>query len=183
MDRAILIWIHQDATPALDTLFRVSNELGTLPFCAALIVAALVCHLARRERREAMAWVVVGLATLLLTETIKLAVGRQRPALWPHLVTVSGFAFPSGHAMASAALFPLLGWVALRARRRWRALGYALGLVVAAYVGAGRLYLGVHWPSDVLAGWALGMALSGAAVRWLGRHPGSSPSAAGREPP
>jgi membrane-associated phospholipid phosphatase len=169
VDRAILIWIHQHATPTLDTLFRASNELGTLPFCATLVVAAIVWHLVRGERRAAAAWVIVGLATLLLTESLKLSVGRPRPALWAHLVAASGFAFPSGHAVASAALFPLLGWVALRARRRWRALGYALGLGVAAYVGIGRLYLGVHWPSDVLAGWVLGVALSGAAVWWLGR--------------
>ena len=141
MDRAILIWIHQHGTPALDTLFRVSNELGTLPFCAALIVAAFVWHLALHERREATAWVVVGLATLLLTETIKLAVGRQRPALWPHLVTVSGFAFPSGHAMAflrSIDVRRVLREDGLRALRPLMELLDAAGVPYGHHVEIGR---------------------------------------------
>jgi undecaprenyl-diphosphatase len=180
VDRAILIWIHHHATRPLDALFRFSHELGTLPFCATLVVAAIVWHLARAERRRAAAWASVGIATLVLTEAVKLAVGRPRPDLWLHLVPVSGFAFPSGHAMAGAALFPLLGWIGLR---RHRALGYALGLIVAAYVGVGRLYLGVHWPSDVLAGWAIGAALSGAAVWWLGERSDSKSGAQRSEVP
>jgi undecaprenyl-diphosphatase len=75
--------------------------------------------------------------------------------------------------MAGAALYPLLGWLALRGRNLGGA-GYALGLAVGVFVGLGRLYVGVHWPSDVLAGWALGAALSLGAVRWLGAGPGPS---------
>jgi undecaprenyl-diphosphatase len=68
--------------------------------------------------------------------------------------------------VAGAALYPLLGWLALRAQGRGR-LGYGLGLAIGVFVGLSRLYAGVHWPSDVLAGWALGAALSLGAVRWL----------------
>ncbi len=171
MDRAILLWIHQHGTPTLDALFSFSSQLGTIPFCAALVLAAAVWHSARGERRERAAWVVAGCTTLLLTETIKLAVGRPRPGLWPWLVPVSGFAFPSGHAVASATFFPLLAWLILRSRPRWRKIAYAIGLVPAAYVGIGRLYLGVHWPTDVLGGWALGVAQSAAAIRWIGLRP------------
>jgi undecaprenyl-diphosphatase len=65
------------------------------------------------------------------------------------------------------ALYPLLGWFLLRGRAPgW--VGYALGAVVGAFVGFGRLYIGVHWPSDVLAGWAIGAAFSLGAIRWLG---------------
>ena len=93
---------------------------------------------------------------------------RPRPTLWPWLIPTSGYAFPSGHAVAGAALYPLLGWLALRSRGRGR-LGYGLGLAVGVFVGLARLYAGVHWPSDVLAGWALGAALS------LGRRPLARP--------
>jgi undecaprenyl-diphosphatase len=68
--------------------------------------------------------------------------------------------------VAGAALYPFLGWLMLRSRHLGLA-GYALGLMVAAFVGVGRMYLGVHWPSDVVAGWALGVALSGGGVWWL----------------
>jgi undecaprenyl-diphosphatase len=178
VDSAILLWIHQRATPALDVLFRWSSTLGTGPFCVALVLGAVLWHAVKRHRAQWMAWVTVGLSTLVLSTVIKLVVARPRPTLWPWMVSVSGFSFPSGHAISSAAFFPLLGWMALRSRRRGGgggggsggALGYLLGLLLAACVGIGRLYLGVHWPSDVLAGWALGAAQSGAAVWWLGRQ-------------
>jgi undecaprenyl-diphosphatase len=169
MDTAVLLWIHQHASPGLDSAFRLSNQMGTVGFCTALVLAGVLWHLARRERREAIAWVAVGVATLVLPDLVKIAVGRPRPALWPSLVPVSGLSFPSGHAVAGASLYPLLGWTLVRA---WPAVGrlaYALGLIPAAFIGVGRLYLGVHWPTDVLAGWALGAALSGGATLWLTR--------------
>jgi undecaprenyl-diphosphatase len=117
--------------------------------------------------------VAVGAAAALLPELLKLVAARPRPALWPWLLPTSGYSFPSGHAVAGAALYPLLGWLLLRGRGLGRT-GYALGLAVGVFVGLGRLYVGVHWPSDVLAGWALGAALSLGAVRWLdGPGPGS----------
>jgi undecaprenyl-diphosphatase len=171
MDTSVLLWIHRHASPALDSAFLFSNELGTVRFCAALVLTAIVWHLARGERREAIAWLAVGLATLVLPEVIKPAVGRPRPTLWPRLLSVSGPSFPSGHAVAGAALYPLLSWVALRSRRRMGRMAYGLGLVPAVFVGVGRMYLGVHWPTDVLAGWLVGALLSGAAILWLTRGP------------
>ncbi len=166
METDILLWIHGHAVPPLDAAFRFSWLLGTLWFCAPLVLVAAAWHLARRERREALAWLAVGAAAALLPELVKAAVARPRPTLWPWLIPTSGYSFPSGHAVAGAALYSLLGWMALRSRGLGRA-GYALGLTVGVFVGVGRLYVGVHWPSDVLAGWAIGAALSLGAVRWL----------------
>ncbi len=166
MEADILLWIHRQATPALDAAFRVSWLLGALFFCAPAVLLAIAWHLGRRQRHEALAWAVVGLAAALLPELVKAAVARPRPALWPWLIPTTGYSFPSGHAMAGAALYPLLGWLTLRSRGRG-AIGYGIGLAVGAFVGVGRLYVGVHWPSDVLAGWTLGIALSLGAVRWL----------------
>lgn len=166
METDILLWIHRHAAPPLDAAFRFSWLLGALGFCSPLVLLAAAWHLARRERREALAWLAVGAAAALLPELVKAAAARPRPTLWPWLIPTSGFSFPSGHAVAGTALYPLLGWLALRARGLGRA-GYALGLAVGVFVGVGRLYVGVHWPSDVVASWAIGAALSLAAVRWL----------------
>jgi len=169
MDTAILEWIHRLSSPALDTAFRFSHELGTLPACASLVGVMALWHLARRQSRWALAWIALGLAVGGLSEIVKAATARPRPALWPPLVEVSGYSFPSGHATAGASLFPLLAWAAARAWPRVAVHAWLLALALAAFVGVGRLYLGVHWPSDVLAGWLLGATLWGTAVRWLAR--------------
>ena len=96
---------------------------------------------------------------------------RPRPTLWAWLVPVSGLSFPSGHAVAGASLYPLLGWTLVPGRPAVGRLAYALGLIPAAFIGVGRLYVGVHWPTDVLAGWALGAGLSAGAIAWLTREP------------
>jgi membrane-associated phospholipid phosphatase len=168
MDADILLWIHRHAGPGLDAAFVFSWLLGTRRFCVPLVLLAAAWHLFHRQRREALAWLGVGLAVAVLPELLKAVIARPRPTLWPWLLPTTGSSFPSGHAVAGTAFYPLLGWLALRARGRGRA-GYALGLGVGAFVGVGRLYFGVHWPSDVLAGWAIGMALSLGAVSWIAR--------------
>jgi undecaprenyl-diphosphatase len=147
----LLLWVHSLSSPALDAGARIGWAMGVFRYCAPVVLLLIGWHLGRRERREALA-------------------GRPRPTLWPWLIPTSGYSFPSGHAVAGAALYPLLGWLVLRSRGRGPA-GYVLGLAVGAFIGLGRLYAGVHWPSDVLAGCALGAALSLGAVRWLSPEP------------
>ena len=167
MEADLLLRIHAFSCPALDTAARIGWLLGVRGFCVPAVLVAVAWHLSREERREALAWLAVGVATALLPEIVKAAVARPRPTLWPWLIPTSGYALPSGHAVAGAALYPLLGWLVLRSLGQGR-LGYHLGLAIGVFVGLSRLYAGMHWPSDVLAGWALGAALSLGAVRWLG---------------
>jgi undecaprenyl-diphosphatase len=167
METRILLWIHGFASPALDRVFLFSNLFGLLPVCATLVVAIVVYHLLREERREALAWVVVGLTTFAIPELIKYATARPRPELWATLIHPSGPSFPSGHAVASATFYPLLGWELLTGGRIPPWIGYAAGALFALFVGLGRLYLRVHWPSDVVGGWVLGFAQSALAVACL----------------
>jgi len=166
MEADLLLRIHALSSPALDTAARVGWLLGALAFCVPAVLVAVAWHLSRGERRESLAWLVVGAATALLPEIVKAVVARPRPTLWPWVLRTSGYSFPSGHAVAGAALYPLLGWLVLRSRGKGR-MGYGAGLAIGVLIGLTRLYAGVHWPTDVLAGWALGAALSLGAVRWL----------------
>jgi membrane-associated phospholipid phosphatase len=171
METRLLLWIHGLSRPALDDLFVFSHVLGTLPFCVALVAGAALWHRVRGERREAALWIVLGLTTYLVQAGLKAALARPRPALWIPLVTETNFAFPSGHALAAATFYPLLAYLATRgAPRAAKAVGYLLAAAVALYIGVGRLYLGVHWPSDVLAGWILGILQTAAGVLWLERR-------------
>lgn len=170
MDAAILTWVHGLASPGLDAAFVFSWALGVFRFCAPGVLLAATFHLARGQRREAAAWLVVGVLVGVVPELLKAVAARPRPALWTPLLPTSGSSFPSGHAVAGMAFYPLLGWLLLRGRGLGSA-GYALGMLVGGFIGVGRLYVGAHWPSDVAAGWAIGAGLSLGAIRWLGLKP------------
>lgn len=166
-ERDLLLAIRQAQGPLLDTAFLLSHELGTIQFGVALVLALVLAHAARGERRAALLWLLVGLSTALLQWQLKEIVGRPRPQLWPWLQQPSGAAWPSGHALSTATFFPLLAW---QAARRWPAhasAAWATALALVAFVGVGRLYLGVHWPTDVLGGWLLGAAQAAVALRFL----------------
>ena len=103
----------------------------------------------------------------LLSEGLKLGFARPRPELAPHMVEVYSASFPSGHALLSAIAYLTLGAMLARAstKKRIKTLALMVAAMLTILVGLSRIYLGVHWPSDVLAGWALGAAW--AALWWL----------------
>lgn len=184
MEARLLQSVHAHASPFLDSVFAVSHQIGTVRFFALLVLTLALWHLGRGEAPLVRLWFLTGLSTLVVQEGVKLLVARPRPELWPRLFEVTGYAFPSGHALASATLYPLLALDLTRGApppRRALALGLAASLCL--YIGIGRVYLGVHWPSDVLAGWALGLALLAGVVRvlrWQARPVGAG---SGKPPP
>lgn len=154
-DEPVLQALHRHATPALDQLasfFTIVGNTGPMLAAGGLTTVALV----RAGRRRAAWLFAVGLGgSMLLTQAIKYSVARPRPALWLSLRPEHTLSFPSGHAMDTAALAAALFFALPRHRRAW-----ALAPLFALGVGWARLYLGVHYPSDVLAGWS-------AAVGWV----------------
>ncbi len=124
-----------------------------------LIGVAGVAFLVLVRRRGEAAWLAASLlgATLLST-TLKALIGRARPEIVPHLARVTDASFPSGHSMISAAVYLTLGVMIAEAQTRAGVRAYVLALfsVLALLIGFSRLYLGVHWPSDVAAGWCFG---------------------------
>ena len=115
------------------------------------------------------------LTAMLLSSSLKQAFDRPRPDLVPHGAAVYSSSFPSGHSTMAATVYLTLGLVASRfvARRRLKALFLISAILVTGAVGVSRVYLGVHWPTDVLAGWAIGAAwalLCWCAAVWLQEH-------------
>ena len=103
----------------------------------------------------------------LLNAVLKEAFGRPRPEVVPHLREVMTLSFPSGHAMTTAAIYLTLGALLMRVSERRITRFYCMGVAMLAtfLVGASRVYLGVHYPTDVLAGWLIG--LSWALLCWI----------------
>lgn len=134
-------------------------------------LSGLVWLLYRRQRAEA-AWIAVSLiGATLISNSLKYVIGRPRPALVPHLVQVNNASFPSGHSLVSAALYITLALMLAEGARSWAARGAIVGFgaFLVLLIGCSRVYLGVHWPSDVLGGWCFGTAWAlavFAANRW-----------------
>jgi undecaprenyl-diphosphatase len=134
------------------------------------VVAVAGWHLRRHEPRPAAVWVVLALSTYVIQVGLKAIVERARPELWDRLVLTGSSSFPSGHAIAGATFYPLLAWSLSRFAPRFRVLWWVVCVSLGFFVGFGRLYLGVHWPSDVMAGWAIGVGQTMMALTWLARR-------------
>ncbi|HWE37995.1 MAG TPA: phosphatase PAP2 family protein [Isosphaeraceae bacterium] len=133
-----------------------------------LVTASVVLYLWLVRTYHAM-WLVLGSAVggQLLGSALKVLFSRPRPDVVPHLSTASFSSFPSGHSMSAAAVYLTLGLLLARLTDRPSLRAFYLGLAafVTVLVGLTRLYLGVHYPTDVLAGWAAGSAWATAC--WL----------------
>jgi undecaprenyl-diphosphatase len=137
----------------------------------AILTTVLLCaigYLALLHRYGAATFVLVAATGGgLLSVGLKQVFARSRPDVVPHLVTVEGLSFPSGHSMAAAVIYLTLGALLARfaARRRIRVYVIAVSFGLTFLIGITRICLGVHYPTDVLAGWAAG--LGWALLCWL----------------
>ena len=164
----IMDWIHAHAGTTLTRVSLSLHELGgplTMSFLV-LLVAALLYQ--QRYRAEALLALLGIGGTVLITAAMKLVFDRSRPELWPRLVEETGASFPSGHSAAAAALATFVVIVLWGTRWRWPAL--LLALAYTLLMGYSRMVLGVHLPTDVLAGWMTGLATVSGVYRLMRRR-------------
>lgn len=136
-----------------------------------LLTLGVVGYLALlRKGRAAFVTVLAIVGGVSLSQILKRVFERPRPDLVPHMVEVSTASFPSGHAMGSAVVWLTLGAMLARFLPRTRLRIYVMGLAVTitGLVGLTRVYLGVHWPTDVISGWTAGAVW--ALLCWLAVH-------------
>ena len=169
-DRSVTVWMVAHRTSALTTLARVLSTIGSqavlIPVVGVLFAALLI------RRRVVLAGMLLAAwgGAILLYSLTKHFVHRPRPPADIWLTNVgNSTSFPSGHATQSLATFLALALVsaAWLSRARWP--GKLLALVLAAGIGWSRVYLGVHWTTDVGAGWVIATAWVAAAVWLAGR--------------
>jgi len=174
VDRAVLLALRVPGDPAdplgpvwFESVVRDVTALGSRGILG-LFVAAVMGFLALNGHgAHALAVLAFTAGGSLVGEMAKLAFGRPRPDLVPHGVDVLSLSFPSAHALQASVVYLTLGTLlaASQPRRSVKSFVLSVAVLLALLVGASRVYLGVHWPSDVLAGWALGTAWATAC--WL----------------
>ena len=174
LDRRILLGLRDPANLAdpigprwLEETMRDITGLGSV-FTVLFLTGAVAAYLALTERRRIALFVVAAVGGgELLSTVLKLFYQRPRPDLVPHGMEVFTASFPSGHATMSAIAYLTLATLVARIDRNRgvKALVLGLGVAMTLLVGISRIYLGVHWPSDVLAGWCIGAAW--AALCWF----------------
>jgi undecaprenyl-diphosphatase len=156
-DVSFAAWLHAHSTPWLVSLAKVVTWGGSVVFLGSVTVAAALYLFRRWLVRDALLLCIVAIGIEVLNSSLKLAFQRPRPELaYIHLDTYS---FPSGHAAGSAAVYGAIAVMLARPLARWGRIGCVLAYVVLVCVVAfTRLYLGVHYLSDVLAGISIGIA-------------------------
>lgn len=183
VDPPVSGWLAAHREPGLTVAMRALTELGSP---TGLVVATtVVCAATAWRTRSRLpvllgVWAVSGLAVAIAA--VKLLVGRHRPPMPYAAISADGYSFPSGHATGITAVALLAGWMISHwIVRSWntRVAVWTAVLVIIGGVGFTRIYLGVHYLSDVIAGWVLGAAWVGVlvacALLWehAGDHPGS----------
>ena len=169
-DLAVPIGPHWLEQTAVDL-----TALGGVPVLSVITVIVLGYLIATNKPKMALLVLVSAAGGTAISFSLKHFFQRARPDLVPHEVATYTSSFPSSHAMMSAMIYLTLGVLLAQVQHSRRARAYVMtvALLLTLVVGTSRVYLGVHWPTDVLAGWSLGSAwamLCGAAAWWLQRH-------------
>lgn len=169
-NQAVLLSIHGHATPFWDQVALHVTQLGSILGIVVLGSLFGLWMLSRRRYLDLAALLAALLGGGLLTYSLKTMFKQLRPDVFPQLVVERSFSFPSGHALLSFCLWGFLGvWLILEnPRAGWRWAIAALCMAVAGLIALSRLYLGVHWPTDVTAGFLL--ACTWLSICFMGRH-------------
>ena len=162
-DSAILLWLQSTQSPWLTDAAMTVSHLGDTSVALGIMGVAVFLLLVWRRRADAV-MILLSLVPIGASNLLKLVVGKARPEYLPLDVVPASLSFPSGHALFAAIFGGLLIWVAkesIQSPLIRRSVQIGLGLIILA-VGWSRVYLGLHWPSDLIGGYLYGLL-----VVWL----------------
>lgn len=159
LDEAISHWLRRWDSDTLGALLSAITTFGSTWVIVPVVALAALWSWSRGSREMAAVVVAVGVSAGGLNWLLKWIFRRPRPTIFPDALTASGYSYPSGHTMASAAVYAVVALAVWRLapRARWPAAIGAAALVF--FIGLSRIYLGVHWATDVVAGFAAGLAI------------------------
>ncbi|RUT04445.1 hypothetical protein DSM106972_046730 [Dulcicalothrix desertica PCC 7102] len=155
-DKSILLWIHSYANPSLDNLMLFITQLGNPTVVVILAGVTTLTLLWRRYRLEAMIFVLTCLGAFILNTGLKLFFSKVRPQLWKQLIVETSYSFPSGHALGSMVLYGSIAYLLATHYPKYSKIIYFIAVILIGTIGLSRLYLGVHWSTDIIAGYGVG---------------------------
>jgi membrane-associated phospholipid phosphatase len=160
VDMRFANWLHEHASRGWTEFFEFVTFLGNVPTLAAVTFVGAILLSRKRQTAELQLLLLAAIGTQILTFGLKLGFERERPFFSDPLATESTYSFPSGHASVSLAVYGTLGYIAARhaSTRRVQLASLGAAAVLVLLIGFSRLYLGVHFLSDVIAGFSLGIA-------------------------
>jgi membrane-associated phospholipid phosphatase len=155
-DQTVLLGIHQFANPTLDRIMLAITNIGNPHTMVAISGITLAILLWRRYYQEAKIFVVDCLGGVILSYGLKMVFSKQRPNLWQSAIEETSFSYPSGHALGSTILYGFLAYILATRYPQFALLIYTGAVLLIGAIGLSRLYLGVHWPTDIVAGYSIG---------------------------
>jgi len=169
-DQHFVVTAHANLGGAELAFFHVVTQMAGRAASIILGLGVGLFLLLSRDRRMLRLWAVGLIGNSIIIQLLKQFYQRPRPELITPYLTEHNFSFPSGHATVGTLAWLTLAAVAIRfvPRHSVRVFIVSAAIVLAIVIGASRVYLGVHWPSDVLAGWSLGIGW--ASLCWLAAH-------------
>ncbi len=156
-DPTILWWLHRHSNTAIDNLMLNITNLGNPEFVVIVVAISFGLLLWRKQFWTAQIFCLACLGALILNQGLKLVFGKHRPQLWTPLIVEHSYGFPSGHALGSMVLYGFLAMLLVRAYPRYRVGIYGMAILLILAIGLSRLFLGVHYPTDIIAGYTVGL--------------------------
>lgn len=167
-DSAVIELIRYQANSMLDRWMLIVTELGSGTLLIVITISVLLYFSVKGWKRETIAMLICLVGAALLNQLLKELFARARPDMF-RLVNESGYSFPSGHSMVSFCVYGFLAYMLSRqfASIRCRFAVFFAASCVVAIIGVSRIYLGVHYPTDVLAGFVAGGTWLAFCLSWL----------------
>ena len=155
-DTNVLLWIHQSSNPFLDSIMLTITGLGNPPMVVAFIVGTTFWLWRKRKSLQLKIFALICLGGIVFNMGLKLVFTKTRPHLWNQLIVETTFSFPSGHALGASIMYGFLAYLLATEFPLFSLLIYVFMIGLILMIGFSRLYLGVHWLTDVIAGYLVG---------------------------
>ena len=155
-DKVILLWVHSFANPTLDRLMQTITRLNDPDIVSVIAGVSLLLLIWKKCYPEAKIFFVDCAGGVILSYGLKSVFGKTRPDLWESAIKEVSFSYPSGHALGSTVLYGFLAYLFATRFPQFAWLIYLIAVSLIGAIGLSRLYLGVHWPTDIIGGYGIG---------------------------